>query len=283
MLLKKKMRYLRFGLQTLLTPFKKGYFIPYRYAGLIPEKKNYQAFQDLLKKKLAFFKKQSQHHAKYVEDFLSLPKTSPYHPDLDQAWYPLFDAFALYALLRDYKPTKLIEIGSGQSTRFTLSALNDNKIEAELILVDPQPRANIPENHSKNISLTHHQMILQEAPLSLFKSLKAGDVLFIDSSHLCVPGSDVDILITEILPQLKNGVIIHIHDIFLPDAYPDAWTWRGYNEQSAFASLCLTGAYDLLWATHYLSGQTGFYPEKIIQRQSSNAITYPSSLWLVKN
>jgi predicted O-methyltransferase YrrM len=281
--LKKKMRYLRFGLQTLLTPFKKGYFIPYRYAAQIPEKKDYQAFRALLDQKQSIFKSHAQKCEEFAEEFLALSRSSLYQPDLDQAWFPLLDAYYLYTYLRILKPSKIIEIGSGQSTRFTLSALDKNKVQAKLILIDPQPRANIPENLSNHITLSHQQMILQEAPNKLFESLKAGDILFIDSSHLLVPGSDVDLLITEILPQLKKGVIIHVHDIFLPDAYPESWTWRGYNEQSAFASLCLTGVYDILWATHYLSKQIGFYPQNITQRQSINVTTYPSSLWLVKN
>ena len=78
---------------------------------------------------------------------------------------------------------------------------------------------------------------LQAAPAEVFDGLKAGDVLFIDSSHILMPGSDVDILLNRVLPRLPAGVLVHIHDIFLPFDYPAIWGWRNYNEQQGVVPL----------------------------------------------
>ena len=64
----------------------------------------------------------------------------------------------------------------------------------------------------------------------------------IDSSHTLVPGSDVDLLLNRVLPALSAGAVVHVHDIFLPDNYPDDWAWRGYNEQLGVAPLLFGGA-----------------------------------------
>ncbi|MFX7914564.1 class I SAM-dependent methyltransferase, partial [Acinetobacter baumannii] len=89
---------------------------------------------------------------------------------------------------------------------------------------------------------------VHDADCAVFAALAAGDVLFIDSSHVLMPGSDVDLLFNQVLPRLKPGVLVHIHDIFLPDDYPASWGWRGYNEQQGVACL-LQGGWRLLWAS----------------------------------
>ena len=68
-----------------------------------------------------------------------------------------------------------------------------------------------------------------------------------------MPGSDVDLILNRVLPILPAGALIHLHDIFLPDGYPPAWSWRGYNEQSAVAPLLTSGGYRLLWSSRYVA------------------------------
>jgi hypothetical protein len=92
---------------------------------------------------------------------------------------------------------------------------------------------------------------VQTAGMAHFEALQAGDILFIDSSHILMPGTDVDFLFNHVLPTLPAGVLIHIHDIFLPDDYPPDWEWRGYNEQLGIAALIQGGAYQLIWSSHY--------------------------------
>jgi hypothetical protein len=66
-----------------------------------------------------------------------------------------------------------------------------------------------------------------------------------------MPGTDVDFLFNRVLPSLPAGVLVHIHDVFLPDDYPSDWDWRGYNEQLGVAALLQGRGYHLLWASHY--------------------------------
>jgi hypothetical protein len=90
---------------------------------------------------------------------------------------------------------------------------------------------------------------LQAAPADLFNVLKAGDALFIDSSHILMPGSDADILLNRVLPAAPAGTLVHIHDIFLPFDYPAIWGWRAYNEQQGVVPMLTTGAYRPLFSS----------------------------------
>ena len=85
----------------------------------------------------------------------------------------------------------------------------------------------------------------------MFEALEAGDILFIDSSHIAMPGTDVDRLFLDVLPRLAGGTLVHIHDIALPYAYPKIWAWRGYNEQLLAGALLQGGGYELVFASHY--------------------------------
>ncbi|MEJ1939170.1 hypothetical protein WDZ92_53910, partial [Nostoc sp. NIES-2111] len=81
--------------------------------------------------------------------------------------------------------------------------------------------------------------------------LDAGDILFVDSSHVAMPGTDVDRIVLDVLPRLKPGVIVHIHDILLPDPYPPEWEWRGYNEQTVAGALLMGGGFEIVFASHW--------------------------------
>ena len=117
----------------------------------------------------------------------------------------------------------------------------------------------------------------------VFAPLIAGDVLFIDSSHLLMPGTDVDVLFNRVLPRLPAGVFVHIHDVFLPDAYPAAWDWRGYNEQLGVAALLQGGGFAPLWSSHYAVTRM----KEQIAKSVIATLPFPegaveSSLWLRK-
>lgn len=78
-------------------------------------------------------------------------------------------------------------------------------------------------------------------------------MLAIDSSHVLMPGTDVDVLLNRALPALPAGILVHVHDVFLPDGYPPAWAWRGYNEQLAIATLIQGGGFRLVWSSRYVA------------------------------
>ncbi len=99
-----------------------------------------------------------------------------------------------------------------------------------------------------------------------------------------MPGSDVDLIVNDILPRLAAGVLIHVHDVFLPEPYPAAWRWRGYNEQLAIAALLGSGAYEPLFASAYAARFLG--PEiaaSVVAQLPLVPGAHESSLWLRKS
>ena len=134
-------------------------------------------------------------------------------------------AAILHCMIRHFKPRRIIEIGSGNSSRVIYSALQKNKQEdysAEYTIVDPYPSEMIRKMESSG-NLALYSSCVELIPHSFFDVLESGDVLFIDSSHVTKIGSDVNYLYLEILPRLKPGVIVHIHDICLPREYPEVY------------------------------------------------------------
>jgi hypothetical protein len=168
----------------------------------------------------------------------------PDQPWWDSIWLSRQDAGMLCTMVSRHRPSRLLEIGSGMSTRFARWAITRFATGTHLHSIDPEPRAEI-DGLCDQIT----RCGLEEADLALFTSLKAGDILFFDGSHRSFQNSDVTVFFTEILPELASGVIVHIHDIFLPYDYPPDWLGRLYNEQYLLAAMLLAGQtrYDILW------------------------------------
>jgi Methyltransferase domain len=139
------------------------------------------------------------------------------------------DAIVLFSMLRHLRPKKLIEVGSGFSSAVSLDT-NDQFLNGSIdfTFIEPYPErllALLTEKDRAKIALIKKP--LQEVELDLFKKLKAGDVLFIDSTHVAKTGSDVNYILFEILPALSPGVWIHFHDIMYPFEYPKEWVYEG--------------------------------------------------------
>ncbi len=128
--------------------------------------------------------------------------------------FPPGDAIALYGMIRDTKPRRIVEIGSGHSTRLAMRAAGLNR-SGSITCVEPYPMPSI-RRAAEAGALRLVESKVQDVDLGLFTELERGDVLFIDSSHVSKIGSDVNHEIFEILPRLKPGVMVHFHDIFLP-------------------------------------------------------------------
>ena len=99
------------------------------------------------------------------------------------------------------------------------------------------------------------QSDVQLLSLDVFSTLEAGDILFIDSTHITKTGSDVNYILFEILPNLKRGVIIHFHDIFYPFEYPKDWVFRGFNWNEDYilkAFLMYNETFEILLFSEYL-------------------------------
>jgi predicted O-methyltransferase YrrM len=149
----------------------------------------------------------------------------------DNSFYSYSDAIFLYSVIREYKPKQIIEVGSGFSSSVMLDTNQlffDNKIN--LTFIEPYPdRLNTLLKENDKTSTTIIQSDVQLVPVAVFEKLNAGDILFIDSTHVVKTGSDVNYIIFEILPRLKSGVLIHFHDIFYPFEYPKEWVYAGRN------------------------------------------------------
>ena len=189
------------------------------------------------------------------------------------------DAETLTAVVELFKPKKILEIGSGNSTRLFRAALKELKLKAKIVSIDPNPRLEIHTFADEVIRLP-----LEGAKVEgKSEKLEAGDILFIDSSHEIRTGNDVVELLLNILPRLKPGVLIHIHDIFLPFEYPKEWVIKNrwpWNEQYLVQAL-LQGSreYEVLWAGYYHQKTMRDFARYFPLWQGKNA----SSLWLKKN
>lgn len=162
------------------------------------------------------------------------PGSPTYH--WDNAFWRGADALVHYGLLRSTKPRRVIEIGAGWSSLLMADALRCNAEEgskpAEVTQIEPYPRRELLSALPDHWTL--HDVILQRAEPAIFETLEAGDVCFYDGSHVARAGSDVVWFFFEVLPRLKPGVLVHVHDIFWPSDYPDEWIFkRGqtWNEQ----------------------------------------------------
>jgi hypothetical protein len=134
------------------------------------------------------------------------------------------DAQVYHSLLRHFRPRRVLEVGSGQSTRFAARALALNRsegAEGELVAIEPYEAPELEQLGARVI-----RRRVEELGDAAFAELAAGDVLFVDSSHVVQPGGDVTLLLLEVLPSLPAGVLVHVHDVFTPRDYPEEWRRR---------------------------------------------------------
>jgi hypothetical protein len=210
---------------------------------------------------------------KYAAALEAIGSLPPPAPRWNQDWFPRLDAAAAYATVRETKPRRIVEVGSGHSTRFLARAVADGGLDTSITAIDPQPRASIEK-------LPVHWIRMPVQQVEAFPPLGAGDILFIDSSHQLKPGSDVEFLLGAVLPRLPAGVRVHFHDIFLPDDYPAHWAWRRYNEQQAVSSLIESGLLRVDFSSH----ETAKQPlGGVLARLPLVPGALESSLWLTRN
>jgi SAM-dependent methyltransferase/predicted O-methyltransferase YrrM len=176
--------------------------------------------------------------APYAHELEGVPQDMPPGPPRyhwrNDFWNGL-DALVQYGLLREAKPSRVVEIGCGWSSLLMAEALSRNEAEgtrADVDQIEPYARKELLSALPAHWNL--HETILQRAPLELFEALGEGDVCFYDGSHVARAGSDVVWFFSEVIPRLAPGVIVHVHDVFWPSDYPEPWILeRGqtWNEQ----------------------------------------------------
>jgi hypothetical protein len=174
----------------------------------------------------------------YREEILSIREdrqgVDTVEPGWNNGYFPGLDMIMLYTILSKTNPATYVEIGSGTSTRVAYKAKTEQRLSTSIISIDPKPR-----KATVGIADTIEKKELQKIPVSFFESLNEGDILFFDGTHTLYPNSDVMWFFLEVLPIIKKGVIVHIHDIYLPYDYPQFMCDRYYNEQYILASCLL--------------------------------------------
>jgi predicted O-methyltransferase YrrM len=177
---------------------------------------------------------------------------NPVNYSFDNSYFSSPDAEVLYAMLRWQRPRCYVEIGSGHSTRVARQAVLDGQLPTRITCIDPAPRREIAGIADE----IHHERVENLKARTFLTDLRPGDVLFIDSSHDIAPGNDVMHLFLGVFPNLAPGVIIHVHDVFLPYDYPRDWVLEhrfAWTEQYLVAALLSCGSrYEPIWPGHWL-------------------------------
>ena len=152
----------------------------------------------------------------------------------DNNFFGAGDAIVWYGMLRRLRPQRVVEVGSGFSSAVLLDAVDRTADwDPRLTFVEPYPER-LLELVAEHDRIDLVQAPVQEAPRTSFEALRAGDVLFIDSTHVGKIGSDVLALLLDVIPRLPPGVFVHLHDIFYPFQYPPEWVYQGFAWNEAY-------------------------------------------------
>lgn len=211
---------------------------------------------------------------------LAQPKAGDFDYSFNNNYFRSPDAEVYYAMIRRYRPQRIIEIGCGHSTRIARQAIKDGGLATKMTCIDPAPRVDIAGYADEMI----RRQVEEIAPDELVKQLSANDILFIDSSHEIRTGNDVVFLYLYMLPALQAGVLVHIHDVFLPWDYPEGWLREGgvnWNEQYLVQAMLSFGdRFDVLWPGYYLQRS---HADFHMHFQNLNGESRAQSFWMLKN
>lgn len=170
-------------------------------------------------------------------DLLPAARVNDVDPHWGNGMFERDDARAAYAMTARLRPRRVLEVGSGNSTKFFRKAITDHRIMCELVCIDPQPRAEIGAVADR-IIYKH----VKDVDTREFTALRDGDILFWDGSHIAFNGTDTTHLYLSLLPLIKRNVYVHIHDIQLPFEYEAGYSAHYYNEQYLLATLLLNSS-----------------------------------------
>lgn len=193
------------------------------------------------------------------------------------------DGAILHSMVRKFRPNKIVEVGSGYSTLVSLNATKINRKSTYITAIEPFPSDFLKELEENNENIRIIKSKVEHVPIDTFKELSDSDILFIDSSHVVTCGNDVNFLFLNVLPQLAEGVLVHVHDIRFPYEYPKEWLLRYHhfwNEQYLLnAFLLFNNSFEVLWAGHYMSEKYGERLEKILPGYKQGE-GWPGSFWM---
>lgn len=196
---------------------------------------------DIINKNRALYADILEYSLKHRETLQNIKitgiETDTTKPVYNNGYLPGLDIVGIYTMISRYEPSKYIEVGSGNSTKVAFKAIRENNLNTQIISIDPKPRTEID-----SIADVVIREPFENTNLDLILSLKENDILFIDNSHRILPNSDSMVFYLEVLPRLAKGVIVHIHDIYLPYDYPEFMCERFYSEQYGLAIYLLANS-----------------------------------------
>lgn len=202
---------------------------------------------------------------------------------IDNRMYGLADGAVYYSMLLHLSPHRIIEVGSGFSSALALDVRDRHLPGLELTFIEPHPDRLLgllsPDDRNNTQLL---RSPVQDAPLDIYEQLHEGDILFIDSTHVAKAGSDVNWLFFHVLPRLRPGVIVHVHDIFFPFEYPDHWLdeRRSWNENYLLrAFLTHSDTFEIMLFSSWL---WEMHPELVTKYLPQAAAEQPGNIWLRK-
>jgi predicted O-methyltransferase YrrM len=220
----------------------------------------------------------------YPEQPFSSRKTAVLRYFFDNPNFNQGEAITLYGFIRRAAPTRIVEIGSGYSSCATLD-VNDRFFGGRIqcTFVEPYPellKSLLMEGDEDRINLLAQPV--QDVDFKIFEELGPSDILFIDSSHVAKTGSDVNHLYLEVLPRLRAGVLVHIHDIYYPFEYPRDWVYqkRAWNE--CYLLRAFLAHNDAFAVEYFNSYWAAFHHEELARRMPLCAQSPGSSIWLRK-
>jgi hypothetical protein len=220
--------------------------------------------------------------ASYLSEYRppTAPTSDPRDYYLDNGLYESVDAETLYAMVRRFAPQRIVELGSGMSTLVIADARARNDGSSRHVVYDPYPREDLAPVLRSVAEL--RAVAATEVPQAEFADLRSGDLLFVDTTHTVKIGGDVNRVILDVLPRLAPGVLVHIHDIYLPWDYPQEFLaerrffWAEQYLLQAF--LAFNEEFETLFSAHALQRR---YPEDVSRLvPSARADTRPGAFWL---
>lgn len=217
--------------------------------------------------------------------------TPPRRYHFDNPFFGYGDALALYSVMRRFRPKRIIEVGSGFSSAAMLDVSEcflDNAVDFTFIEPFPDRLMRLLRDTDRNRCRVMATPV-QDVGQTVFGTLERGDILFIDSSHVAKIDSDTLYLVFSVLPALKSGVLVHIHDVLWPFEYPKQWLDEGRAWNEAYlvrAFLMYNRLFEMIFfnsfiAAHHRNMLERYMPLAV--RHSASATTVGnSSLWLRK-
>ncbi|MGH9112076.1 MAG: class I SAM-dependent methyltransferase [Acidimicrobiales bacterium] len=223
--------------------------------------------------------------AEFLRDVpFPVERTDDFRYYFDNPAYAWGDGLILHAMLRHVRPQRVVEVGSGYSSAMVLDTTERwLSPDVELTFIEPYSellRSLLRPGDDRRVKIL--EFAVQDVEPDVFAKLQAGDILFIDSTHVVKAGSDVNYLFFEVLPRLAAGVVVHIHDIFFPFEYPVPWVHEGRAWQESYllrAFLMYNPTFEITWFQHLMWSRHRPVVEGVVPDIARNP---GGNLWLRK-